>query len=160
MLREILFKGMWPATSSGERKRRVPDARSRARFGRRWLGLAVLLAAGLVLLVPAGQAQAVSVRVEVTGDFEPGGTLTATASVDEGSIQTISWTQPGGAAASISPADMNPTTVALGAEGLYKDVLFHVLSEPPIGEDQLPPTSRCRRSRFREVFRTVSRLSV
>ena len=133
MLREILFKGMW--YSSGGRNRRVPAVR----FGQRWLGLAVLLAAGLVLLAPAGQAQAVSVSVAVTGDFVPGGTVTATASVDEGSIQTISWTQTGGAAASISPADMNPTTMTLGAEGLYKDVLFHVLSEPPIGEDQLPP---------------------
>ena len=142
MLREILLKWMWPANSSGERKGRVPVARPRAGFGRRWLGLAVLLAAGLVWCVPAGQAQTVSVSVEVTGNAVPGASLTATATVtttDGSTLQSISWTQTGGAAASISPADMNPTTVTLGAESLYKDVLFHVLSEPPIGEDQLPP---------------------
>jgi len=104
------------------------------------LGLAVLLAAGLVLLAPASQAQAVTVSVEVTGDAVPGGTVTATASVDEGDIATIAWTHVGGVApTSISPANANPTMVTLGAEGAYKDELFHVLSEPPIGEDQLPP---------------------
>ena len=109
--------------------------------GWRWLGMVVLAAAVLTWLVPVGQAQAVNVTVTVTGDAEPGGTLTATASVDMGAtIQSIAWTQTGGAAASINPADGNPTTmVTLGDESAYKDELFLVLSEPPIGEDQLPP---------------------
>jgi hypothetical protein len=103
--------------------------------------MVVLAAAVLTWLVPVGQAQAVNVTVTVTGDAEPGGTLTATASVDMGAtIQSIAWTQTGGAAASINPADGNPTTmVTLGDESAYKDELFLVLSEPPIGEDQLPP---------------------
>lgn len=94
-----------------------------------------------MLLVPAGQAQAVSVSVEVTGDL-PDGTLTATATVDMGAtIQSVIWTQTGGVAVSISPADANTTMVTLGSEarGDYKKVLFHVLTEPPIGPDQLPP---------------------
>jgi hypothetical protein len=106
------------------------------------LGLAVLLAAGLVWYVPAGQAQTVSVSVDITGNEVPDGALTATATVtitDGSTLQSIFWTQTGGAAASISSPNMNPTDVTLGAESLYKEVLFHVLSEPPIGEDQLPP---------------------
>jgi len=103
------------------------------------MGLVFLAAAGLALLVPAGQAQAVEVTVTVTGDALPGETLTLEASVDMGDIQSISWSQVGGAEASFSSASANPTTVTLGAEGAYKDVLFEVLVEPPIGPDQLPP---------------------
>jgi len=95
--------------------------------------------AGLALLAPAGQAQAVEVTVTVTGDAVPGGELMATASVDMGTIQSITWTQTGGAAASIDTANANPTKVTLGGVSLYKDVLFHVLVEPPIGPEQLPP---------------------
>jgi hypothetical protein len=66
--------------------------------------------------------------------------VTATVETTDGStITAVSWTQTGGVAASISPADGNPTTVTLGAEGLYKDELFFVLAEPPIGPEQLPP---------------------
>ena len=119
-----------PASQSKKKKRGSPAIR---------LGLVILLTAALAWFAPAGQAQAVTVSVEITGGAVPGGVLTATASVDMGSIQTISWTQTGGAAASISPADNNPTKVTLGNENAYKDVLFHVLAEPPIGPDQLPP---------------------
>ncbi len=120
---------------------KAPSNKTESRNRRDWclLGLVFLAAVGLALLAPASQAQAVTVSVEVTGNAVPGGTLTATASVDMGTILTVNWTQTGGAAASISPADMNPTTVTLGAESLYKDELFHVLAEPPIGADQLPP---------------------
>lgn len=104
----------------------------RRSHGWRWLGLVFLAAAGLALLAPAGQAQAVSVTVTVDGDAVPGEELTATAEVDMGTIQSISWTQIGGAAALISPANENPTQVTLGAAGDYKEHLFHVLSEPPI----------------------------
>jgi len=101
--------------------------------------LVFLAVAGLALLAPASQVQAVDVTVTVTGNAVPGGVLTATATVDEGSIQSISWTQVGGVAVSISDANANPTMVTLGFEGAYKDELFHVLAEPPIGPDQLPP---------------------
>jgi hypothetical protein len=98
----------------------------------------ILLTAALAWFVPAGQAQTVNVTID--GVAVPGASLTATASLDDGStIQSVSWMQTGGAAASISPADANPTTVTLGAESVFKDELFHVLAEPPIGPDQLPP---------------------
>ncbi|UCF95020.1 MAG: hypothetical protein JSW39_12995, partial [Desulfobacterales bacterium] len=130
------------ATPSKKRKRRVPLARSRAGCGRRWLGTGILLAAVLACLAPASQAQTVNVTVEVTGDAVPGGILTATAIVDieDGSaLQSISWTQIGGAPASINPTDAETVTVTLAAESVYKDELFHVLAEPPIGPEQLPP---------------------
>jgi hypothetical protein len=108
----------------------------------RWLGLAIFLAAALAWFVPAGQAQTVNVTVEVDGVAVPDASLTATAVIDiqDGStLQSISWTQTGGAAASISSAAANPTTVTLGAESVYKDHLFQVISEPPISPDDLPP---------------------
>jgi hypothetical protein len=111
----------------------------RQSHGWRWLGLVFLAAAGLALLAPAGQAQAVSVTVNIDGDAVPGAELTLTAEVDEGTIQSISWTQIGGAAALISPANANPTQVTLGEAEDYKEELFHVLAEPPIGPDELPP---------------------
>jgi len=108
----------------------------------RWLGLAIVFVAILLWFVPASQAQTVDVTVEVTGVAVPGADLTATAVIDiqDGStLQSISWTQTGGAAASINPAAAKTTTVTLAAESVYKDELFHVLAEPPIGPDQLPP---------------------
>jgi hypothetical protein len=92
-----------------------------------------------LLLVPAGQAQAVEVTVTVDGDAMPGGVVTLTAEVDEGTIQSIRWSQIGGVAATITPIDASPTDVTLGDEDAYKEELFHVLAEPPIGPDQLPP---------------------
>jgi len=107
------------------------------------VGLAILLTAALAGFVPASQAQPVDVTVEIDGIAVPGASLTATAIIDiqDGStFQSISWSQTGGAqVASISPANANPTTVTLGAESSFKDELIHVLSEPPIGPDQLPP---------------------
>ena len=126
----------------------------------RWLGLAIFLVAVLAWFVPAGQAQTVEVTVVVDGVAVPGASLTATANIviqDGSTFQSISWTQTGGAAASINPAAANPTTVTLAAESVFKDHLFQVISEPPIGPDQLPPTSPHRRKNFPEGFRTGSR---
>jgi hypothetical protein len=108
-------------------------------------------AGAFAALVTAGQAQAevtvaqvegVEVTVEIAGMADPGATLTATANIniqDNSTIKSISWMQAGGAAASIGPADTNPTKVTLGAEGVFKEELIAVLAEPPIGPDQLPP---------------------
>jgi hypothetical protein len=101
----------------------------------------ILLTAAFAGFVPASQAQ-VDVTVEITGIPDPGTSLTATANIDiqDGStLQSISWTQTSGAAATISPVDANPATVTLAAESVYKDELIAVLLEPPIGPDQLPP---------------------
>ena len=94
------------------------------------LAMIIFLFCISLLLAPAGQAQAVEVTVNVDGDEEPGGVVTLTAEVDEGTIQSISWTQIGGAAALISSPTANPTDVTLGATGDYKEELIHFLSEP------------------------------
>ena len=108
----------------------------------RWLGIGVLSVAVLALFAPASWAQTVTVSVDVAGTAVPGGILEATATVDiqDGStLQSINWTQTGGAAASINPTTGETVTVTLAAESLYKDELIHVLSEPPIGPEDLPP---------------------
>jgi hypothetical protein len=100
--------------------------------------LGAALAVVLAAFVPAVGAQDVPVEIEVSGDAVPGGSVTVTVSTTDGStISSVSWEQVAGVVASVSGT--NPATVTLGAEADYKDYLFHVLSEPPIGEDQLPP---------------------
>ena len=103
----------------------------------------VLLAFALVafLITAAAEAQ-VTVTVEVAGDAVPGATVTATATVDAGDgseVQSIIWTQIGGADAMLSGIATDTVTVTLGSEMSYRDQLIHVLSEPAIGEEQLPP---------------------
>jgi len=137
MFRKDSLNRWLPASRSKKRKRRG----SGAGRGRRWLSTAILLTAALAVFVPASQAQ-VDVTVEIDGIAVPGASLTATAIIDiqDGStFDSISWIQTGGASALISPAEANPTTVMLGAEGVFKDELIAVLAEPPIGPDQLPP---------------------
>ena len=140
MFRKDSGNGWWPASRSKKRET-GPQVRLGAGRGRRCLGLVILLTAAFAGFVPASQAQ-VEVTVEITGIADPGASLTATANIDiqDGStLQSISWTQTSGAAASISPVDANPTTVTLPAESVFKDELITVLLEPPIGPDQLPP---------------------
>ncbi len=110
---------------------------------RDWLGsrtLPATMAVALVLLCPAIQAQ-VDVTVEVAGDPLPGGMVTATATVDitDGStLQSIAWSQHEGATAAIAGAGTT-ATVTLGDLGAYRRQLYHVLAEPPVTQDQLPP---------------------
>jgi len=97
----------------------------------------IFLTAALVWFVPASQAQ--TVTVEITGSALPDADLMATASIDGGlTIQSVLWEQTGGAAAAIPLPGANPTTVTLGSESVFKDRLIDVVSEPPIGPDQLP----------------------
>ena len=143
MFRKDSLNRRMPAGRSKKRKKQGPGAWLGAGGGRRWLGLVILLTAALAWFVPASQAQTVDVTVDIDGVAMPGASLTATANIDiqDGStLVSISWTLTGGAdVASISPADGNPTTVTLGAESAFKDELVHVVEEPPIGPDQLPP---------------------
>ena len=101
-----------------------------------------LMAFALIALLTTAFAEAqVTVTVEVTGDAVPGATVTAIATIDasDGSeVQSIMWTQTGGADAMLSGVATDTVTVGLGSEMSYRDYLIHVLSEPPIGEDQLP----------------------
>ena len=67
-----------------------------------------------------------------------GRTLSAT--FPKESYHARRWSQIGGVAvSSIISIDSNPTNVTLGPAGDYKDELLHVLAEPPISEDDLPP---------------------
>ncbi len=110
----------------------------RNRFGSRIMP--AIMAIALALVCTAVQAQ-VDVIVEVTGDPVPGGAVTASATVDftDGStLQSIAWSQHEGTPAAIAGSG-STVTVTLGDMFAYKEHLFHLLAEPPIGEDDLPP---------------------
>ena len=113
------------------------------KHSRVWYGPGYVLApvaAALVLICPAAQAQ-VSVAVDVAGEPVPGGTVTATATVeitDGSTLQSIAWSQHEGAAATIAGADAATATVTLADLGAYKEHLFHLLAEPPVGSEELP----------------------
>ncbi len=103
----------------------------------------VILAFALVAFLTTAVAESqVTVTVEVTGEAVPGATVTATATIevsDGSEVQSIMWIQTGGADAMLSGIATDTLTVTLGSEMSYRDYLIHVLSEPPIGEEQLPP---------------------
>ncbi|MHC4965631.1 MAG: carboxypeptidase-like regulatory domain-containing protein, partial [Planctomycetota bacterium] len=90
-------------------------------------------------LVPVA---AVVVNVVVNDVGDPGGDVDVMADVvvlDGSTIQTYAWSQTGGTPAAISGADTDTATLTLGTQYEYKEQLFHVLSEPPITDEQLPP---------------------
>jgi len=75
-----------------------------------------------------------------TGDAAPGAAVSVTVSTTDGStIQSVSWMQSYGVEAMLSGADTATVTATLGDGATYKDMLIHVLEEPPITEEQLPP---------------------
>jgi formate-dependent nitrite reductase cytochrome c552 subunit len=107
-----------------------------------------------VALVPVAP---VLVETSVEGDLAPGAVFTATVSVEvlNGStLSDISWTQLGGAAVAFGEMEVESVpgkafckadsavavaTVQLASELEYKEFLAHVLAEPPVTADQLPP---------------------
>jgi hypothetical protein len=100
--------------------------------------LGAALAVVVTVFVPAAQAQDVPIDIAVEGDALPGAAVTVTLTTTDGStIQSVAWEQASGVAAALSGD--NPLTVTLGPVAEYKAHLIHVLSEPPIGPDQLPP---------------------
>jgi hypothetical protein len=109
-------------------------------------GKTLLVVLGFGVLIESPSAvyadDPVTVSVEIEGDAMPLGTVTATATIDimDGStLEAVTWSHLSGVDAAISGADTDTVTVMLGAESEYKKELIHVLSEPPIGPDQLPP---------------------
>ena len=98
----------------------------------------VTLTIGMMMLVMPAQAQ-----VEVgdpVGDLVPGGTATLTVETTDGStISSVSWSQVGGAEAVLSGTDSETVTIQFGDAAAYKAELIHVLSEPPIAPEDLPP---------------------
>jgi len=101
--------------------------------------------ATLAVALIIGLAQGVSAQDEPlefteTGDAIPGGTVMVTVATTDGStISSVAWSQTYGVDAALSGADTTMVTAMLGTESEYKDHLIHVLEEPPIGPDQLPP---------------------
>ena len=104
------------------------------------MSLALLLfLVALIAGAPAVYAED-EITIDVAGDMEPGGTVTATLVVNDGStFQSATWTQVEGVEAVLSGTDTQMLTAVLGDEAAYKDELFLHLMEPPITEDQLPP---------------------
>lgn len=108
----------------------------------RWL-VAMFLAVALISTVSILQAEdPVTVSVDVSGNEVPGGTVTATATVeinDGSTLQSIAWTQIEGVDAALSGANTATVTVKLGNRGAYKAHLLELLVEPPVTAEQLPP---------------------
>ena len=93
-----------------------------------------------VLNVALNPVAPVMVSAKVSGVAVPGSMLTATVEVlvlDGSVVESISWVQLAGPAAEINGSEM--AMVSLATESAYKDELIHVLTEPPVGADQLPP---------------------
>jgi hypothetical protein len=119
---------------------KVSQARVLKKLGR----TATLFALALAWAAVPGFAQEDPVEVEfdVAGDAVPGGTVTVTANItinDGSSLQGQTWTQVGGVEAALSGTSSSTVTAVLGTEEEYKEMLLHVLNEPPLSEDQLPP---------------------
>ncbi len=129
------------------------------RFGRNVFVRVALVAIAIVLVAATSPAQ-VTIDFDVTGNAVPGGTVDVTANVtinDDSTLQSYSWTQVGGAEAMLSGTGTKTVTAALGTEADYKAYLIHVLMEPPITEEQLPPNVPLPEGEFPAVSRTASR---
>ncbi|MHC4696448.1 MAG: carboxypeptidase-like regulatory domain-containing protein [Planctomycetota bacterium] len=84
----------------------------------------------------------VAVSATVEGDAAPGGSVAVTATaapLDGSEVLSYNWQQSNSVDVTIAGADTATPTVTLPDVGAFKDELFHVLAEPPIGEDELPP---------------------
>lgn len=100
-----------------------------------------IVASGLLAQDP------VSVSVAVNGDPTPGAsvTLTATVTTSDGStFQSMTWSQTGGLAATLSNTTSPTVTVALPSRAAFREHLIEVLEEAPTATGPLPgnqPTS-------------------
>jgi hypothetical protein len=98
--------------------------------------LLAVVSAGLVAVAPAALAATapVTVSVAVTGTPAFGATVTAKATVtinDGSTLQSITWNQTGGAAATLANADTDTVSVTLGSRAAYRQELITILGEPP-----------------------------
>lgn len=109
--------------------------------------LRILLALALIAMAPVVGAQdepgPVVVTINVSGNAVPGGTVTATATVeinDGSTLQGFAWMQTEGVEVAISGAGSANTVMAnFPGRQAFKNELLTFLSEPPIGPDELPP---------------------
>ena len=82
-----------------------------------------------------------TVTVALTGNAVPGGTVQAKATVtitDGSTLQSIKWTQIGGAHATLTNANTDTLTLALPPREDYKEHLVEILREAPIPEANYP----------------------
>jgi hypothetical protein len=87
-------------------------------------------------------ANPVDVTVAVTGTPAFGATVTAKATItinDSSALQSILWTQTGGAPAALTGTTTDTVTAVLAGRAAFRAALIHALSEPPITAAQLPP---------------------
>jgi len=87
---------------------------------------------------------AVLVSASMAGDAVPGGTVTVTADaqVCDGSttITGYAWSQANSVTVTIQSPNSASTGVVLPSASAFKDELIHVLTEPPVTQEELPPT--------------------
>lgn len=98
--------------------------------------------ADVTLNVALAEFVAVVLSTSYTGDSAVGGSGTASVDIQAAAgvtVTGIQWTQVFGTPVTLGNATTADATVGLGDLAEYKDELILVLSEPPIGEDQLPP---------------------
>jgi hypothetical protein len=84
----------------------------------------------------------VVVTANATGDAEPGATLSLSGTcmpMDGSAVLAEEWEQTEGTMADIEDSVDANTMVTLASLSAYKDELIHLLKEPPITEDELPP---------------------
>lgn len=109
-----------------------------------WLA-ATLLVVAAVAWAPVTGAQEegpVVLNVAVSGNPVPNGRVRATLTIqinDGSNLRSIAWTQTGGVPGNLTGANTRNAILRLGARFRYQDLLFEVLTEPPIGQEQLPP---------------------
>ncbi|MBT8485159.1 MAG: hypothetical protein HKO59_10145 [Phycisphaerales bacterium] len=97
----------------------------------------------VVLNVALTPVAPVVVTIATSGDAEPDGMVEATAQVvvlDGSTVEGFEWMQTGGADAAVGATDDETLLITLPPRADFKAELFHILVEPPIGPDDLPPT--------------------
>ena len=109
----------------------------------RGLAIAVVVCGLLGFAATAAvAANPVDVTVAVSGTPAFGATVTAKATLtinDSSALQSILWTQTGGAPAALTGTTTDTVTAVLAGRGAFRAALIHALSEPPITAAQLPP---------------------
>ncbi len=105
----------------------------------------LVLLASLMLAAFAGSAIAatapVTVTLTVTGSPDPGATVTAKANItinDGSTLQSVTWTQTGGVAATLSNTSTDTITAVLPSRKVYREDVVEILEEVPASAAGLP----------------------
>jgi hypothetical protein len=101
----------------------------------------VLLVGGLLCLAPAAIAATdpITVAFATTGTPAFGATVSvkATVTINDGSeLQSMAWSQAGGATAVLAGTDTDTVSVTLNTRNAYRNFLIEVLGEAPITDEE------------------------